>query len=346
MLQTIYPPDHALHDPQVELADGKVVPAVEVPARVNMVHKGLQSEGLGSIQGPEPLDRSLVERVHRADYVEFIETFWDLWLASGRDPATHDVFPFVWPASGLKGRRPRHIDGLMGFYSFDAGTPMGPGTWAAVQASAACAQTGANRLLSSDGPVFALCRPPGHHAMPSGYGGYCFLNNAAIAAQSLRDAGAQKVAILDVDYHHGNGTQAIFEAQRDVLFVSIHADPRDEYPYFSGYADEFGIGEGEGSTLNLPLPFGTDWVSYRSALGHALTTVRHFGPDALIISLGVDTFYDDPISHFALQCDDFVRMGADLASLKLPTLFVFEGGYAVEALAGNTLGVLKGFLDA
>ena len=342
---TLYSPEHARHDPQVEMADGKLKPAVEIPSRAEHVLAAVQAAGLGPIEAPEPLDRELVARVHAPDYLAFLETFWSGWCAAGRDPAVRDTFPFVWPAAGLRRMATRHIDGLMGRYSFDAGTPMGAGTWAAAAASASVAQTGARRVAATGEPVFALCRPPGHHAMPDAYGGYCFLNNAAIAAQALRDAGYGRVAVLDVDYHHGNGTQAIFYERRDVLFVSIHADPMDEYPYFLGHADELGAGDGEGATLNLPLPFGTDWPAYREALALAVRTISRASVDALVVSLGLDTFQGDPISRFALQTADFAPLGAMIASVKKPTLFVFEGGYAVEALGANTVGVLSGFLN-
>ncbi|MBV6658169.1 MAG: histone deacetylase family protein [Devosiaceae bacterium] len=340
---TIYSAEHARHDPKVEMADGALVPAVEIPARAEMVLRFVRDADLGPIEAPDPLDRALVEAVHTPDYVAFLEGFWQRWLDAGRDPHAHDTFPFVWPTRGLRRIAPRHLDGLMGRYSFDAGTPMGPGTWAAAASSAAVAQTGARRLLAHGDPVFALCRPPGHHAMADAYGGYCFLNNAAIAAETLRQGGLERVAILDVDYHHGNGTQAIFEARSDVLFVSIHADPMDEYPYFLGHADETGSGPGAGYTRNLPLAFGTAWPAYSRALDDALGTVADFAPDALVLSLGMDTFHADPISKFALEEADFPRLGAQLAAGKWPTLFVFEGGYAVDALGRNTLGVLQGF---
>jgi acetoin utilization deacetylase AcuC-like enzyme len=174
-------------------------------------------------------------------------------------------------------------------------------------------------------------------------GGYCYLNNAAIAAQYLVDQGRTPVAVLDVDYHHGNGTQEIFYDRGDVLFVSLHADPRVEYPYFLGYADERGTGEGLGSTRNYPLPFGTAWDTYAPALDAACQDIAAFGPGALVVSLGVDTYEHDPISQFRLQTADFSAMGTRLAALRLPTLFVMEGGYAVENIGVNAVNVLTGY---
>lgn len=347
---TVYSSDHARHDPQVEMADGKLVPAVEIPSRAQMVCEAVRAAKLGDVIAPDALDRATVEQVHSPDYVQFLESFWPRWLEADRDPATIDTFPFIWPThggpSGLRRVRPGHLDGLMGYYSFDAGTPMGPGTWAAASASASVAQTAAKLVANGEHQAFALCRPPGHHAMPDAYGGYCFLNNAAIAAQTLRNAGADNVAVLDVDYHHGNGTQAIFYERDDVFFTSLHADPMDEYPYFLGHGDETGSGAGKGFNLNLPLPLGTEWAAYAQALSRALAAIEAFGADALVISLGLDIYERDPISQFKLTHEDFARLGEMLGAVRVPTIIVFEGGYAVDALAENAVNTLTGFLES
>jgi acetoin utilization deacetylase AcuC-like enzyme len=191
-----------------------------------------------------------------------------------------------------------------------------------------------------------LCRPPGHHAARDLFGGYCFLNNAAIATQFLRDSGAQRVAILDVDYHHGNGTQDIFYERDDVLFVSLHADPRTVFPYFLGYAEETGAGRGTGFTCNYPLPEGTEFSVWRDALAAGLRRIEQFRADAMVVSLGVDTFVEDPISSFRLHSGDFTTYGRLIAGAKLPTLFVLEGGYAVEEIGVNVVNVLSGFESA
>jgi acetoin utilization deacetylase AcuC-like enzyme len=169
------------------------------------------------------------------------------------------------------------------------------------------------------------------------------LNNAALAAQHLRNAGIQKVAVLDVDYHHGNGTQAIFYDRPDVYFASIHGDPRTEYPFYLGHADETGSGAGLGANLNLPLPRGTDYATWAQALETALAGIAQFGADALVVSLGMDTFEGDPISGFKLTTQDYLRLGERLARAGLPTVFVFEGGYAVDAVGVNAVNVLQGF---
>ena len=198
-------------------------------------------------------------------------------------------------------------------------------------------------LRQGERAAFALCRPPGHHAAAAAMGGYCYLNNAAIAVQALRDLGVARVAVLDVDYHHGNGTQSIFYDRADVFFVSLHGDPRVEYPYFLGHADERGSGTGLGCNLNLPLPLGTAWSGYGPALDGACQAIATYGPEVLVVSLGVDTFEADPISKFKLTSDDYLRIGRRIASLRRPTLFVFEGGYAVDAVGVNAVNVLQGF---
>jgi acetoin utilization deacetylase AcuC-like enzyme len=219
------------------------------------------------------------------------------------------------------------------------------GTWRAALSAAEVALTAASRLSGGLRAAFALCRPPGHHAARDYYGGYCFMNNAAIAAQSLVDRGAGRVAILDVDYHHGNGTQSIFYQRDDVFFLSLHADPRWDYPYFLGYGDEVGEGPGQGFNANYPMPWGTAWSTYGEALGDAITRIRRYGPDAVVVSLGVDTYKEDPISKFKLEMADYPRIGALIAALGRPTLFVMEGGYAVEEIGINTVNLLKGFED-
>ena len=238
-------------------------------------------------------------------------------------------------------RIPTSIDGKLSYFALDAGTPITAGTWSAITAAADVALTGVDLVLGGDRHAFALCRPPGHHAAADVYGGYCFFNNAAIAAQSLRDRGAAKVAVLDVDYHHGNGTQAIFYDRPDVVFTSIHGHPEQEYPYFLGYADETGEGSGEGANLNLPLHWGAGWDEYEQALAAACQFVAGHRPDALVVSLGVDTFKDDPISRFRLDHDHYLRIGEAITALDVPTLVVFEGGYAVAEIGINAVNVLE-----
>ncbi|MDD2704866.1 MAG: histone deacetylase family protein, partial [Acidocella sp.] len=211
------------------------------------------------------------------------------------------------------------------------------------KASVVVALTGAKLPRDGERAVFSLCRPPGHHAGADQLGGYCFLNNAAIAVQKLLDDGAKRVAVLDVDYHHGNGTQHIFYNRDDVLFVSLHGHPDEEFPYLLGYEDETGAGAGAGYNVNYPLRWGTQWPEYEAALETGIKRIADYAPDALVISLGVDTYKNDPISHFQLEHEHFTKIGAHIAELGLPTLFVMEGGYAVAEIGINAVNVLTGF---
>jgi acetoin utilization deacetylase AcuC-like enzyme len=233
----------------------------------------------------------------------------------------------------------------VGYYTHSVETAITAGTWEAALTSASVALSAQNIIASGAKSAFALCRPPGHHAHDDLYGGYCFLNNAAIAAQALRDGGARRVAILDVDFHHGNGTQDIFYERSDVLFVSLHGAPEDAYPHFLGYRDERGKGKGDGFNRNYPLPPKTTFATWFEALLDGLKHVRAFKPDALVVSLGVDTYKDDPISFFKLASKDFTTYGAAIGKLKIPTLFVMEGGYAIAAIGVNTVNVLEGFAN-
>jgi acetoin utilization deacetylase AcuC-like enzyme len=255
--------------------------------------------------------------------------------------------PYVWPGAGLPrpAAAPAALDARLGHWAFDAGTPITSGTWDAAWWSARAALAGARTVLGNERGAFSLCRPPGHHATPDAFGGYCYLGNSAIAAQAMRDGGAARVAVLDVDYHHGNGTQATFWDRPDVLTVSLHADPLQEYPYFTGHADERGGGAGEGANRNLPMPWGTGFDRWSEALDVGCGQVEAFGADALVVPLGVDTHEDDPISRFRLRSDDYLRVGARIARLELPTLFVLEGGYATDVIGVNVANVLEGFED-
>ena len=343
-MKSVFSQRQLLHTPSKELSDGEMRPAVELPARAEYVRDRILEVGLGEIVEPSTFGRTPLERVHTTDYLDFMDGFRAMHEAAGR---SGEAFPFCWPTKGLRcDVTPRHIDGLLGRYSFDAGTPIGPMSWEAAKISADTALTAAKMIAEGAPVAFALCRPPGHHAMTDRFGGYCFLNNAAIAAQYLRDQGAERVTILDVDYHHGNGTQQIFYERGDVQFLSLHADPADEYPYFLGYADEIGEGEGEGANYNWPMPLGTDWSGWGASLDEACKRAASFGTDTLVVSLGLDPFERDPISKFKLKSDDFTRIGARIRKLGLPTLFVMEGGYAIDALGVNCVNVLTGFEGA
>ncbi len=335
--------DHRLHFPEGELFGGELVRPFECPERWEYVVAALDQAGLVDVVDPMPLDEERVAMVHRADYLQFLASAWDQWLAAGYH---RDALPSVFPARNMSQVVPDHIDGKLGYYTFALETAITAGTWQAAAASAAIAQTAQQLVTGGERSAFALCRPPGHHAAADLYGGYCFLNNAAIAATGFLADGADRVAILDVDFHHGNGTQSIFYDRADVLFCSIHGDPRHEFPHFLGYADERGVADGVGYNANYPLAPGTGFGLWAQALDDACRRIVEHRPDALVVSLGVDTFEADPISSFKLTSNDFSTYGRTIGSLGLPTVYVMEGGYAVEQIGINTTNVLTGHLDA
>jgi acetoin utilization deacetylase AcuC-like enzyme len=344
-MKVFYNEHHPLHHDRHEMFRGKLVPCVEVPARADFVLQELRTRGLDDIVAAAPaVDPAALERVHAKRYLDFLAGAWDEWVALDPANAQLDALPSYWPIRTFRTDvLPASFPARMGLFSYDAGSPITAGTWAAARAGAACAVGAADHLLQGGRAAVVLTRPPGHHAGHDFFGGYCFVNNAAVAAQRLRDGGARRVAVLDVDYHHGNGTQAIFYERGDVFFASVHGDPHTEYPYYLGYADERGAGAGLGCNLNLPLPRGTDFVRWREGLAMALQAIAEFGADALVVSLGVDTFAGDPIAGFTLQSADYFGVGDDLGATGLPTLFVFEGGYAVAEVGVNTVNVLEAF---
>ena len=344
-MKTVFTEEHRHQDGKLELIDGKLMPPFEMPRRAQIVIDRVRETRLGPIVPPEDFGLDPVRRVHDKGFVEFLRTAWDEWVQAH---GAYDALPLVWHTRGFRKNppMPEAIDGKLSYYAIDAGTPIVAGTWRAITAAANVAMTGVKLVKAGEPAVFSLCRPPGHHAGSDFYGGYCFFNNAAIAAQAFRDAGAKRVAILDVDYHHGNGTQEIFYRRNDVLTISIHADPRQEYPFFLGFADETGKGKGEGFHLNLPLRWYSAWESYEPAMQAAMKKLKRFAPDVVVVSLGLDTFKEDPISKFKLEHEDYLRIGEMIAGARKPTLFVFEGGYAVEALGINCVNVLTGYEQA
>ena len=336
-------PAQSQHAPRFEFFRGERVPCVEGPARADFVVQALRAHS-HALCLPEVDSTPQLERIHTPRYLCFLRTAWDQWLALGAANADVQPFPSVWPVRTLRSDvEPANFTARLGLYSMDNGSPLSAGTWAAAKMAADAAVSAAQALQGGERAVFCATRPPGHHAGPDFMGGYCFLNNAAVAAQALRDGGAARVAVLDVDCHHGNGTQAIFYDRADVLFVSIHGDPRTEYPFYLGHADETGAGEGAGFNLNLPLAAGSSAATWFGALDVACERIARYGADALVVSLGLDTFAGDPISTFKLQGDDFSRLGSRLQALGLPTAFILEGGYAAAELGHNAVAVVEGF---
>ncbi|MDQ4034542.1 MAG: histone deacetylase family protein [Chloroflexota bacterium] len=342
--------DHLAHSGLIELASGREIPCYETPDRAIVIREALLADGRFSLAAPVTHGLDPIAAVHEVELIDLVEHVWADAVADGWD-ATRALVPDTFLLHAYRG--PMGLDALpaarhlrLGAHCFDTATPIVAGTAGAARAAVDIALTAADRVLAGEPLAYGLCRPPGHHAGRNLIGGYCFFNNAAIVAESMVSRGASRVAILDVDFHHGNGTQQIFWERPDVLYVSLHGDPGGIYPYFSGYATERGAGDGLGTTLNLPMPPGADGDVYLAALGDALDAIRDFDADApLILSLGFDTYYADPICNLALRTDDYGRIGAAIGSLGLPVVALQEGGYAVDALGVNAVALLGALGD-
>ncbi|TCL72047.1 histone deacetylase family protein [Rhizobium sp. BK251] len=338
-MRVIYSEDHKLRDAKTELHGGLLVKPFEGPFRAEWILEAVKQAGFSDIVAPERHGLETALKVHDAGYLDFLSKAWEMWKASG---AEGEAIPTSFPVRRSTLRVPNDIDALLGYYANAAETAITDGTYEAAIAAMQCAVTGADWLNGGNRFAFSLCRPPGHHAGIDLFGGYCFINNAAVAAQRLLDLGAKKVAILDVDFHHGNGTQDITYRRGDIFFASLHGEPADAFPYFWGYADETGAEAGEGCNANYPLPRGALWAAWSAALADALSRIKGFGAEAIVVSLGVDTFERDPISFFKLTSEDFTRMGAMIAAAGLPVLTCMEGGYGVPELGLNVANMLTG----
>jgi len=333
-MRNFHDPRQRLHAPSQELHNGGFTAFAEHPGRVDAMLAALQPA-----EAPRDFGEGPLLRVHPEDYLDFLKSAWADWRAAGR---AGDTIPYVWPVVRRRPLALSRIDARLGRYSYDASTPIAEHTWEATYWSAQSALAATEAVLDGERAAFALCRPPGHHAGADYMGGYCYVNAMAVAAQFAADVGG-RVAILDIDYHHGNGTQDIFLGRGDVFFASIHADPKMDYPFYWGHSDETGVGEGEGTTLNLPLPRGTTMDGFSAALETALAGIERFGADILLCSFGADTYAGDPISFFDIQTEDYPRIARRIAGLGLPTAIVMEGGYAVDALGANVAAFLSGF---
>ncbi len=302
----VYSDDHRHHFGKYELIDGQFVTPFECPERMDRIMQSIAAVKLGEVVEPQDFGLEPVARVHSPEYINFMRTAHDDWRQAHGNT---DAMPICWPNRNLRQIVPQEIDGKLSYYSFDAGTPITAGTWQAITASVNVALTGVDLVQKGHKSVFSACRPPGHHAASDLYGGYCFFNNAAVAAQALLDGGAERIALLDIDYHHGNGSQAIFYDRDDVLYISLHGDPRQEFPYFLGYKEESGREIGEGYNCNFPLPWGTQWPEFKACLDTGLNRIQAYAPDSLVVSLGVDTYEKDPISKFRLKSEHFLEIG-------------------------------------
>ena len=333
-------PRQSAHDPRHFMANGTLLPNPEVPARVDILRQGAEAAGL-AFEAPRDHGQGPIAAIHSAEYLTFLRTIHARWRRI--EGAGAEVIPNVHPASRTD-NYPRSAVGQAGYHQADTACPISAETWAAAYWSAQTALSGAAALADGARAAYALCRPPGHHAFADLAGGFCFLNNAAIAADDLRARGLRP-AILDVDVHHGNGTQGIFYARGDVLTVSIHADPVRFYPFFWGHASERGEGAGRGANLNLPLPRGTGDAGYMRALATALERIADFGADVIVVALGLDAHEDDPFQGLRVTTPGFRAIAAAIAGLGLPLLLVQEGGYVSDALGRNLTSFLTGITE-
>jgi len=337
-MKIIYTETHKRHAPQYEFTPDVMKPYSESPERVESILIALQESGFTDIVTPRQYPLDFIRAVHASDYIHYLENIYTAWIAKGK-PGT-GVIPDTFAVRTMD-KRPEKLVNQTGYYCFDAQTPIVQHTYEAALSSAYCALTGADMLLSGESAAYALCRPPGHHAGRSIYAGYCYLNNAAIAAACLSKEA--KVAILDIDYHHGNGTQDIFYDTNRVLFISIHADPNRSYPFFSGFADEDGVGAGRGFNHNFPLGICVDEGQYLAVLDRAVDIIQQFAPGFLVVSVGVDTCQADPLGDFELSIESFSHIGERIAQTKLPTLLIQEGGYNTQQLGESVVNVLQAF---
>ena len=339
-MKIFYSETHRKHEPPFEVFDGGLrTPYLENPDRMDRILDALNNEDWAEIAEPTDFGLDPIHAVHDKDYIDFLGSCWTEWLDS--DPKDPSVLLPATFALRRHPQKPASLLGRAGYYMMDLSACIVEGTYEAALASANCALSAAQEISNGARSAFALCRPPGHHTGKNYGGGYCFINNAAVAANWLSSKG--KVALLDIDYHCGNGTQDIFYDRDDVLTISIHADPNFEYPHYAGYANETGAGTGLGYHKNFPLEKGTDDAQYLSTLEEALSLIRKFEPKYLVLSAGMDIYADDPLGTIKVTTDGIGEIGKQISALDLPTVIIMEGGYANEALGRNIVSLLGEF---
>lgn len=344
-MNIFYSEAHRKHYPPFEVFDGgQRVPYYENPDRMDKILSALRKTDWAKLMEPTDFGLDPILAVHDKDYINFLASCWTEWLASdssiSASPETHAFLPATF-ALRRKARPTSSLHGRGGYYMMDLSACIVSDTYQAALSSANCALSASESAFRLQHSAFALCRPPGHHAGKDYAGGYCFINNASVAANWLSQKG--KTALLDIDYHAGNGTQDIFYERNDVLTISIHGDPDFEYPHYAGFADETGAGDGLGFHKNFPLPKDTDDKNYLIALDEALSMIKNFSPNYLVLSTGMDTFDGDPLGKFHVTRNGFSEIGKKIASLNLPTAIIMEGGYANAELGENVVTLLENF---
>lgn len=339
---------HRLHEPQGEIWVGVRTPGTEVPARAEAIREALTAAG-APLATAVPHDDACLAAVHDETLRRFLAGAWDAWetAALPHDPGQDRVVPYIFPLPGLMSGRvplePAATWARTGAYCFDTMTLIGPGTWEAARGAVDAALTAVDLVAGGAPAAYACCRPPGHHVTRTVYGGSCYLNNAAVAAQSLRERGADRVAIVDVDAHHGNGAQEIFWRRADVFTGSVHVDPATGwFPHFLGTADERGEGDGRGANLNVPLPPGTGDTDWLRAVAEVARAARVNGAEAIVLALGVDAAGNDPESPLDVSVDGYREAGRIVGAHGLPVVVVQEGGYDLASIGGLVLATLEG----
>jgi acetoin utilization deacetylase AcuC-like enzyme len=339
-MKIYYSETHRKHEPQFEVFDGGLrVPYLEIPDRMDRILNALLEMDWAEITEPTDFGVDPITAVHDKEYLGFLASAWTEWLAT--DSKDHSVLLPATFALRRHPQRPASLLGRAGYYMMDLSACIVEGTYEAALAAANCALSAAQVITDAERSAFALCRPPGHHAGKDYAGGYCFINNASVAAQWLSSKG--RTALLDVDYHCGNGTQDIFYERDDVLTISIHADPNFEYPHFAGYVEEQGEGKGFGFHHNFPLSETTDDGAYLNTLETALALIREFEPVYLVVSAGMDIYAEDPLGKIRVTTEGIIEIAKRISALALPTVIVMEGGYNNEALGRNVIGFIGEF---
>jgi acetoin utilization deacetylase AcuC-like enzyme len=344
-MQVVYTPIHQLHNPETEVQFGIPIPMHEIPDRVESIRRTLEQDG--GFKWSEPMGHGLdpITAVHDEGLVRFLEEAWSGWRSViQRAPAMIPdtiLHPAIREGMG-PAPEPKSPLARLGYWCWETMTPLVPGSYQVARACVDVALTTADLVLSGESAVYGLCRPPGHHSARRAFGGYCLFNAASVAAHHLVHQAGESVAILDLDYHHGNGTQQIFYERRDVLYCSIHGHPDRAYPYFTGWEKETGAGEGEGFTMNMPLKAGTSDEEYLEALDRALARISEFPGSIVLVSLGFDTYGQDPIADFALTTPVYHEVGRRVAALGRKMVIIQEGGYFVPQLGENARQWLRG----
>lgn len=338
MLPVFYADKHAKHHPKLYFKGGVFHEHPEVPGRADSIMAALKKEGV-AVSKPDAFGPGPRAAVHTPEYLDFLATIYPRWREISDN---EEVVPNIHPGRRMDSL-PAHVIGQVGYFTTDLSTPIGPDSWEAACQAADCAVSATRAVLDGAREAYSLHRPPGHHAFPDMAGGFCLLNNIAIAADYALRQG-WRPAIVDIDVHAGNGTQGVFYGRGDVLTVSLHGDPKDFYPFFAGHAHERGEGAGLGANFNIPLPLGTGDNAYLDALGGALGRIEAFGPDILFVALGFDGYEKDPFEGFNLTTQGFNRIATAIGEAGYPTVLVQEGGYNRDDLGMNLVSFLKGFM--